>query len=283
MTYLRTTFSGAGLGLRRSFLPELLTKLSGHDLPDFLEVAPENWLGVGGRHARDLSRLTEAFPFVCHGLSLSLGGPAPLDVALIRQIREFLDRHQVIVYSEHLSYTGDEGHLYDLLPLPMTEAAVAHVADRISQTQDLLGRQIAIENVSTYASPFAEMSEQNFVTEVVKRADCLLLLDVNNVYVNSINHDFDPKQYIANMPVEHIAYLHVAGYYQQSPDLLIDTHGADICDEVWQLLAYTYEVCGVQPTLLERDFNMPTLDALLASVRDIKTLQQREEAKRASA
>ncbi|MDZ4297779.1 MAG: DUF692 domain-containing protein [Moraxellaceae bacterium] len=283
MTYLRTTLTGAGLGLRRSFLPELLSKLSVSGLPDFLEVAPENWLGVGGRHARDLSRLTEALPFVCHGLSLSLGGPAPLDEVLISQTRDFLDRHNVVVYSEHLSYTGDEGHLYDLLPIPMTEEAIAHVVARISRTQDLLGRQIAIENVSTYASPFAEMSEQSFVSEVVKQADCLLLLDVNNVYVNSVNHGFDPKQYISNMPLERIAYLHVAGHFQQSPDLLIDTHGADVCDEVWQLLAYTYKVCGVQPTLLERDFNIPTLDSLLASVGDIQKLQQCEEVKRESA
>jgi len=189
------TLAGAGLGLRRSLMPAMLASENAclTDKPDFLELAPENWIGLGGRFARDLSRFTSEFPTVCHGLSLSIGGPAPLDRVLIGKIRDFLNQHQVLVYSEHLSYTGDQGHLYDLLPLPMTEEAVDHVAQRIIQTQDLLGRQIAIENVSTYASPFAEMSESEFVQEVIRRSDCLLLLDINNVYVNSVNHEFDPK------------------------------------------------------------------------------------------
>lgn len=269
------SLTGAGLGLRRSLMPAMLANehnsLTGK--PDFLELAPENWIGLGGRYARDLTRFTSEFPIVCHGLSLSLGGPAPLDQVLISKIREFLNQHQVLVYSEHLSYTGDQGHLYDLLPLPMTEEAVQHVAQRIIQTQDLLGRQIAIENVSTYACPFAEMSESDFVNEVIRRSDCLLLLDINNVYVNSVNHEFDPKKYILNMPQDRISYLHVAGHYQQAPDLLIDTHGSEVCSEVWDLLQFTFDVLGPVPTLLERDFNVPPLVDLYAELNRIRQLQ----------
>lgn len=269
------TLAGAGLGLRRSLMPAMLASENAclTDKPDFLELAPENWIGLGGRFARDLSRFTSELPTVCHGLSLSLGGPAPLDKVLIGKIREFLKQHQVLVYSEHLSYTGDQGHLYDLLPLPMTEEAVDHVAQRIIQTQDLLGRQIAIENVSTYASPFAEMSESEFVQEVIRRSDCLLLLDINNVYVNSVNHEFDPKKYILSMPQDRISYLHVAGHYQQAPDLLIDTHGSEVCREVWDLLQFTYDVLGPVPTLLERDFNVPPLKDLYAELVNIRQLQ----------
>lgn len=269
------TLAGAGLGLRRSLMPVMLASENAclTDKPDFLELAPENWIGLGGRFARDLSRFTSEFPTVCHGLSLSIGGPAPLDRVLIGKIRDFLNQHQVLVYSEHLSYTGDQGHLYDLLPLPMTEEAVDHVAQRIIQTQDLLGRQIAIENVSTYASPFAEMSESEFVQEVIRRSDCLLLLDINNVYVNSVNHKFDPKKYILSMPKDRISYLHVAGHYQQAPDLLIDTHGSEVCREVWDLLQFTYDVLGPVPTLLERDFNVPPLKDLYAELVKIRQLQ----------
>lgn len=269
------TLAGAGLGLRRSLMPVMLASENAclTDKPDFLELAPENWIGLGGRFARDLSRFTSEFPTVCHGLSLSIGGPAPLDRVLIGKIRDFLNQHQVLVYSEHLSYTGDQGHLYDLLPLPMTEEAVDHVAQRIIQTQDLLGRQIAIENVSTYASPFAEMSESEFVQEVIRRSDCLLLLDINNVYVNSVNHKFDPKKYILSMPKDRISYLHVAGHYQQAPDLLIDTHGSEVCREVWDLLQFTYDVLGPVPTLLERDFNVPPLKDLYTELVKIRQLQ----------
>lgn len=269
------TLAGAGLGLRRSLMPAMLASENAclTDKPDFLELAPENWIGLGGRFARDLTRFTSEFPTVCHGLSLSIGGPAPLDRVLIGKIRDFLNQHQVLVYSEHLSYTGDQGHLYDLLPLPMTEEAVDHVAQRIIQTQDLLGRQIAIENVSTYASPFAEMSESEFVQEVIRRSDCLLLLDINNVYVNSVNHKFDPKKYILSMPQDRISYLHVAGHYQQAPDLLIDTHGSEVCREVWDLLQFTYDVLGPVPTLLERDFNVPPLKDLYAELVKIRQLQ----------
>lgn len=265
--------SGTGLGLRRSFMAEL-DRVPASALPDFFEIAPENWIGLGGRYARDLRALTERFPFVCHGLSLSIGGPAALDVAFLKRVRSFLDTHQIRAYSEHLSYTGDAGHLYDLLPIPMTEAAVDHVAARVRQAQDILGRRLILENVSTYAAPGAEMAEADFVREVLLRADCDLLLDVNNIYVNSINHGFDAQAYLRALPTERIRYAHIAGHFVEAPDLRIDTHGDDVCDDVWGLLQVAYDHCGVFPTLLERDFNIPPLDALLAEMQIIRRHQQ---------
>lgn len=271
---------GAGLGLRRSFLAELQA-VPATALPDFFEIAPENWLDLGGRYARDLRALTERHAFVCHGLSLSIGGPAPLDLAFLRQVRGFLDSHGIAIYSEHLSYTGDHGHLYDLLPMPMTEAAVAHVVARVQQAQDILGRRLVLENVSTYAAPGSEMREIDFVTAVLEGADCELLLDINNVYVNSINHGFDADAYLAALPGHRIRYAHMAGHYVEADDLRIDTHGDDVCPEVWQLLRQAYARFGVFPTLLERDFNLPPLTRLLDEVAQIRDCQR--EARRDAA
>ncbi|MDX5333208.1 MAG: DUF692 domain-containing protein [Gammaproteobacteria bacterium] len=264
---------GAGLGLRRPLLDEFE---AGPVTVDFLEVAPENWIGVGGRLGRRFRALTERYPFVCHGLSLSLGGPAPLDEALLREIRTFLDRHQVRCYSEHLSYCSDDGHLYDLLPIPFTEAAVHHVAARIRRTQEILERRIAIENVSTYAAPGQEMSELEFTRAVLEEADCDLLLDVNNVYVNAVNHGYDPEAFIRALPGERIAYGHIAGHYTEAEDLLIDTHGAMVIDPVWRLLDIAYATHGVFPVLLERDFNLPALGELLREVERIREAQARQ-------
>ncbi len=264
---------GAGLGLRRSFLFDLPVALP--DNVGFLEVAPENWIGVGGRLGRRFRAFTEANPFVCHGLSLSIGGPAPLDEAFVRRVRRFLDEHNIRLYSEHLSYCSDDGHLYDLLPIPFTEAAVKYTAERILRVQDLLGRQMALENVSYYAAPGQEMTEIEFVNAVVESADCLLLLDVNNIYVNSVNHHYDPVGYLNALPLERLAYAHVAGHYREADDLLIDTHGADVIDPVWDLLERAYASVGVFPTLLERDFNVPPVPVLLDEVGRIVQAQQR--------
>lgn len=263
--------TGAGLGLRRGLIGQWRDLSRRH--PDFIEVTPENWLGLGGRYARDLRHFTERYPTVCHGLSLNLGGPAPLDGEFIERLGRFLDAHQVVCFSEHLSYCGDEGHLYDLIPLPFTEAAVLHVSSRIRQVQERLGRRIAVENVSFYAMPAGEMSENEFLNAVLAEADCELLLDVNNVYVNSVNHGYDAEQFIATLPSERIAYLHIAGHLREAPDLIIDTHGDSVIDPVWSLLETTYAIHGVQPTLLERDFNLPPLDELLAEVETIRRYQ----------
>lgn len=268
----RFAVHGAGLGLRRSFLDELAAGAF-PDFPDFFEVAPENWMGMGGRYARQLRAFTEKHPLVCHGLSLSIGGPLPLDEKFLRDLRGFLDTHRVRLYSEHLSYTTDEGQLYDLLPIPFTEEAVAYVAARVRQVQDALGRRIALENVSYYAAPGQEMSELDFLRAVLEQADCELLLDVNNIYVNSINHGYDADAFLDALPAERIAYIHIAGHYVEAPDLRVDTHGADVIPEVWRLLDRAYARCGVVPTLLERDFNIPPLPELLAEVGGIRRRQ----------
>lgn len=268
---------GAGLGLRRA----LLGPLANHSAEgvSFLEVAPENWMGIGGALGRQFRSFTERYPFVCHGLSLSLGGPDPLDEDFLRQLRGFFAEHGVQAYSEHLSYCTDGGHLYDLMPIPFTEDAVAHVAARIRRAQDILGRRIAVENVSYYAAPGQEMTEIEFLNTVLEQADCELLLDVNNVYVNSVNHGYDAQAFIDALPGGRIAYVHVAGHWREDDDLIIDTHGAAVTDPVWRLLEHAYACFGVLPTLLERDFNLPPLEELLDEVRLITTLQQKWESR----
>lgn len=263
--------SSAGIGLRRPLLDALIAATPGAF--DFLECAPDNWIGVGGPLADKLQALSARHPLTCHGLSLSLGGPDPLDIAFLRQTREFLDRHRVAVYSEHLSYCSAGGQLYDLLPIPFTDEAVRHVAARIRTVQDALGRRIAIENVSYYAAPYQALSEIDFIDAVLREADCDLLLDVNNVCVNAINHRYDPHAFINAMPTERIASIHVAGHYDEADDLKVDTHGAAVKEGVWDLLAFAYATHGVRPTLLERDFNFPPLPVLLTEVQRIRDLQ----------
>ncbi len=263
---------GAGLGLRRALLGPLADLAQGR--VDFMEVAPENWIGVGGALGRKLRAYTERYPFFSHGLSLSLGSPAPLDTALLDDIKQFLNQHGIRKYSEHLSYCSDAGHLYDLMPIPFTEEAVEHVAGRIRRVQDTLGERIAVENVSYYAAPDQQMSEIDFTNAVLREADCELLLDVNNIYVNSVNHGYDPLAFLNALPAERVSYIHVAGHDQYADDLLVDTHGAEVVPPVWGLLQQAYRHCGALPTLLERDSNLPPLPKLLAEVDTIRSFQR---------
>jgi len=264
---------GAGLGYRRS----LMGPLAEHppSQVNFYEVAPENWIGLGGKMGREFREFTEQHDFVCHGLSLSLGSPAPLDETLIKNVKSFMKTHDIKLYSEHLSYCSDEGHLYDLLPIPFTEDAIDHVVERIQRTQDIIGERMAIENASYYLAPGKEMEEVDFINTILEKADCLLHLDVNNIYVNSINHGYNPEKFLNSMPGERIVYIHVAGHYNEAEDLIVDTHGADVIDPVWALLEKTYERFGVIPTLLERDFNIPPLHELVKEVDIIADLQQK--------
>lgn len=245
---------------------------------DFLEVAPENWIGVGGRPGREFREFAERYPLVCHGLSLSIGGPAPLDETFLRKLRRFLDDHRVRCYSEHLSYCSDEGHLYDLMPIPFTQEAVQYVAARVRRVQDMLERRIALENVSYYAAPGAEMSELEFVNAVLDEADCDLLLDVNNIYVNSVNHGYDAGEFLRGLPAARIAYGHIAGHYVEAEDLIVDTHGSAVIPDVWTILERAFERFGAFPVLLERDFNLPPIDELFDEVRLIGELQNRYRA-----
>lgn len=267
----------AGLGFRREMLADLKNYSS--DLPiDFFEIAPENWLAIGGRFAKELREYTERYPFTCHGLSLSVGGYTELDTVLLKNIKRFMQSHEISLYTEHLSWCADDGHLYDLLPIPCTEGAVKWVANRIKQAQDILGMQIGIENASYYvAPPDADMTEAEFVSSIVEESGCFFHLDVNNVYVNSQNFNFDPLAYLRSLPLEKVGYLHVAGHYVEEDGLIIDTHGANVIDPVWHLLKQTYAMNRFDilntPTCLERDFNIPSISELLLEVDKIRTIQ----------
>ena len=266
---------GAGLGLRRAFIGSLADNIPSQI--DFMEVAPENWIDVGGKLGRQFKRITEQIPMVCHGLSLNIGGQAPLDEAFISRVKQFLETHNMRIYSEHLSYCADDGHLYDLMPIPFTEEAVHYVAERIMRVQDIIGQRMAMENASYYAAVGKEMEEIEFVNAVLEEADCLFHIDINNIYVNSINHCYDAEAFLKALPGDRISYAHIAGHYVEAEDLRVDTHGADVIDPVWKLLDVAYEHFGVFPTLLERDFNIPPMEDLLKEVETIRYYQTKYE------
>ncbi len=262
---------GAGLGLRRPIADKLMA-----DPPadvDFMEIAPENWINVGGKLGKKLRFFTERYPFLIHGLSLNIGSPAPLNESLVNDIKAFMAEHNILMYSEHLSYSGDDGELYDLMPIPFTEEAVHYVAKRVRRVQDILEQRIALENVSYYAPSDSTMTEVDFLNAVLQEADCDLLLDINNIVVNSINHRYDASEFMLQMPKDRVRYFHLAGHYVEAEDLRIDTHGDAVSDQVWQLLADAYAHFGPVPTLLERDFNFPPIEELMAEIRRIKDLQ----------
>ncbi len=263
--------ASVGLGLRREMLDEFCSAVPKEI--DFFEIAPENWMTLGGKYGKQLRSLTEQKPFVCHGLSLSIGSPSPLDIEFVANIKKFLDEHGIEQYSEHLSYCSGTGHMYDLMPIPFTEEAVRHVVNRVKQVEDIIERPLILENVSFYTAPGAQMSELEFVNAVLDEADCKLLLDVNNIYVNSVNHNYNASHFLNAMPTERIAYLHIAGHYQEAEDIIVDTHGADIVSPVWLLLEECYRKHGVYPTLLERDFNIPKTEILLNEVNEIHHYQ----------
>jgi hypothetical protein len=263
--------SGAGLGLRRALAAPLMANPPASI--DFMEVAPENWINVGGRLGKQLRFFTERYPFLTHGLSLSIGSPAPLDEQLVRDIKAFMAEHGVRMYSEHLSYCGDDSHLYDLMPIPFTDDAVSYVAARVRRVQDILEQRIALENVSYYAPTDTSLSEAEFTLAVLEEADCDLMLDINNIVVNSINHGYDADAFLAQMPVQRIRYMHIAGHHVEAPDLRVDTHGTPVDEQSWSLLAAAYARFGPVPTLLERDFNFPPVSELLSEVQRIRDLQ----------
>lgn len=267
--------SGSGMGLRRG----LFNQQDRHfdqfcNTVDFIECAPENWIGVGGKFGEAFRRYAERLPIVCHGLSLSLGSPAPLDLDLLNNIKVFLNEFDVRVYSDHLSSCSDFGQLYDLMPIPFTGDSVRYVAERISMVQDILERRIAVEHVSYYAAPGQEMTEIEFINAVLDEADCNFLLDVNNMYVNSVNFSYDPLEFLDSVPKDRICYVHIAGHKVEAEDLRVDTHAASVIESVWDLLHATYQRYGVIPTLLERDFNFPPLNDLFNEVTRIKMIQR---------
>jgi uncharacterized protein len=278
---LLSDIKGVGLGLKRELIPQIQQRYQDPSIANiqFVEIAPENWINAGGKAQKDLAWFADRYPIVCHGLCLSLGGPDPLNVNFLKQVKTFLADHQIPLYTEHLSYCSDvqkgqSGYLYDLLPIPFTEEAVHYVAQRIKQTQDILEQRIAVENASFYvAAPISEMDEITFVKAVLTEADCDLHLDINNIYVNSVNFGFNASEYLKQIPGERIVYSHIAGHLELEPDLLVDTHGEQIIDPVWSLLEQAYAQFGTFPTLLERDTNIPPLTDILPELNKIKQIQ----------
>ncbi len=292
---------GAGLGYRRDLADDFLN-LSSNNAIQFMEVAPENWVKMGGAARYKFDQAAERYPLAVHGLSLSLGGQAPLDRELLKNTKALMTQYKSTFFSEHLSYCECEGHLYDLLPMPFTEEAVKHVAQRIRYVQDFLGLQISLENTSYYLhSPTSTMNEVEFLNAIAQEADCGIHLDVNNIYVNGVNHGLlDPYVFLDQVDVKRINYIHIAGHdeehsaaqvvedlegesfnkikgaYRHLPELLIDTHGEAVKGTVWDLLEYAYQRLPViPPTLLERDFNFPPFAELYAEVEHIAQLQQK--------
>jgi len=250
-----------GIGFRKDFAEEFLNS---SDLnPAFIELAPENWIGMGGYWKKLLMKAAEKYPITCHGLSLSIGSPDELDVEFVMQVKQFLNNFQIKVYSEHLSYSKcDNAHMYDLLPIPFREDAVKHIVSRIKQVQDILERPLVIENVSYYTPVAAEMTEAEFIKAIVTESNCQLLLDVNNVYVNAFNHGYQAKEFIKQLPLNKVGYIHMAGHEQVSDKLIIDTHGQAVIDPVYELFDFVTDLIQPVPVLLERDFNIPELSEM---------------------
>ncbi len=259
-----------GLGFRREIADAFL---EGDIKPDFIEVAVENWLEMGGYWGDVFRRVTDQFPLIVHGLSLSIGSPEELDYEFLKKVKVFLKTFNVKIYSEHLSFAKFENaHFFDLLPIPFREDSVKHISKRIRQVQDYLEMPLAIENVSYYTSVEAEMTEQQFINNIVEESGCNMLLDVNNVFVNGFNHHYDPYQFIDDMPLDKVSYIHMAGHKRVAPNLIIDTHGEAIIEPVYKLFDYTIKKMNPVPVLLERDFNFPELDELKTELNVLRSI-----------
>ena len=265
---------GIGLGFRRDIAIDIIE--SDSKIPDFIEVAPENWMKMGGYWKKQFDRATEKYPLVCHGLSLSIGSVEELDLDFLKDLKIFLDDYDVSIYSEHLSYSKCENaHLYDLLPIPFRADAVEHIVGRIKMVQDILERPLVLENVSYYTPVASEMTEAKFISSIIEESGCNMLLDVNNVYVNAFNHNYDAKEFIKSIPLKSVAYIHMAGHEQVAHDLIIDTHGRDIIDPVFELFEWTVQKTNPLPVLLERDFNIPELESLQGEMKSLKNITHR--------
>lgn len=254
-----------GLGLRSEFIHEV----SKHDFkPSWFEIVPENWMHINIKNRRAFERIVSDYDITAHGLSLSIGSNTPLDKKYLQKLKTFLDDYEIQHYSEHLSFCSlDNKQLYELLPLPMTMKMVNYIAKRVDEVQNFLGRSMALENASYYYVPYAEMSESDFINEVIDKSGCKLLLDINNAFVNSHNHQFDPKEFLDKIDYSKIAYMHVAGHLEVNENLFIDTHGQEVKDAVWDLVTYVKDAGIDKPLLLERDSDVPEYEEILREYR----------------
>ncbi len=273
-----SSIQGVGVGLRRDHFGSLLSGLP----PElqFFEVAPENYIDIGGRIYRDFCELVEKVPVIAHSVSLSLGSLDPLQKTFLQKLKKWIHQHRVPLASDHICFSSFQGVQFDdLLPLPLTEESVRHISKRIQRVQEILEVPFAVENISYYASSgIPEMSEWEFVRAVVEESGALLLLDVNNIYVNSVNHGFNPRDYIEHMPLDRVAYVHIAGHYRKKKNFILDTHGEDIIHPVWKLLDEVLALAPHLPVMVERDGNIPPLPELAAELRQIHTIRGRHVA-----
>ncbi len=276
MTHHGSALQGFGLGLRPQHYERIL---AGDCAVDWFEILSENYLVPGGRPLYYLDRIAERFPLAMHGVSLSIGSSDPLNRSYLRDLARLARRVQPRLISDHLCWTGVDGlNLHDLMPLPQTDEAVHHVARRIGQVQDALGRQFVLENVSSYVGfTHSRLAEWQFLSAIVAESGCALLLDINNVYVNSVNHGFDALDYLDGLPRHSVRQIHLAGHSQDAAGtgLLIDTHDHPVCDAVWALYAAALERFGAVPSMIERDDRIPPLDDLLAELDQARDIASR--------
>lgn len=265
-------FLGFGLGLRPDYYQEILEQRP--DI-DWFEILSENYLVPGGKPLYYLEQIRQEYPIVMHGVSLSLGSTDALDVEYLTQLKSLIARVEPMWVSDHLCWTGVHGlNIHDLLPIPYTKEAIQHIVARIQQVQDFLGRPLLIENVSSYLTfQQSEMTEWDFIVEIVKQSGCFILLDVNNVYVSAVNHHFNPLDYIHAMPASRVAQIHLAGHSNEG-DYIIDTHDAPVIQPVWDLYRATIKRLGKTSTMIERDDNMPPLAELLAEMNHAKDIMR---------
>ena len=270
------SIQGFGVGLRTEHYAAFESEAQPR--VDWLEILSENYMVPGGAPLWHLDRIRRDFPMVMHGVSLNIGGSDPLNLDYLRDLKVLVQRVQPGWVSDHLCWTGTQGmNMHDLLPVPYTEETLRHVTERILRVQDVLGRRLVIENPSTYVAFAADqMPEWEFVAEMLRRADCELLLDVNNVFVSGVNHGFDPRHYIDAIPPARVRQIHLAGHTTHDDGYLIDTHDHPVCEAVWQLYAYTLRHCGSVPTMIERDDNIPALHALLDELDQARQVQRQE-------
>ena len=271
---MQNNISGYGLGLRTDHYADFIEDAARlRQRVDWLEVISENYMVPGGKPLHMLDQIRREFPMVMHGVSLSIGGTAPIDVEYLRQLKALIERIEPAWISDHLCWTGTDGlNLHDLLPIPYTESALRHLVERISQVQEFLGRKILLENVSSYVTYRAdEMSEWEFIAALLQRSGCDLLLDVNNIYVSSVNHGFNPQHFIDAIPASHVRQIHLAGH-ENHGSYIIDTHDHPVCDAVWDLYAYTVRRLGAVPTMIERDDNIPPLGELLDELDTVRRI-----------
>lgn len=263
-------FLGYGLGLRQEYYDLVLEN---RPAVDWFEIISENYMVQGGKPLYYLDAIREHYPMVMHGVSMSIGGTDPLNVDYLRDLKKLIQRAQPAWVSDHLCWTGQGGHnLHDLMPLPYTEEAIRHVVERVKVVQDYLDRQILLENVSSYVSfSHSSMSEWEFYSAIAQEADCLMLLDINNIYVSARNHGFDPMAYVNGVPAERVQQFHLAGHADYG-DYVIDTHDHPVVDPVWELYAAALRRLGPVSTMIERDDHMPPFSELLTELQQARDI-----------